>query len=129
MVNTILLLDDNTATNYIHKKFISRSPYDAEVVSFEMGKDAIAYLEDKENPFPELIFVDINMPTMSAWEFFGNFRQIKRKEKENTICIILTTSLSPEDTEIVKDFEEVNDIMMKPLNLKALEQVFSKFFT
>jgi response regulator RpfG family c-di-GMP phosphodiesterase len=128
MVNTILLLDDNTATNYIHRKFISRSPFATDVVSFEMGKDAIDYLENKENPFPELIFVDINMPTMSAWEFFGNFRLIKRKEKERTICIILTTSLSPEDTEIIKDFNEVNDIMMKPLNLEALQAVFSKFF-
>jgi response regulator RpfG family c-di-GMP phosphodiesterase len=128
MVDNILLLDDNTATNYIHKKFISRSAYATNVTSFERGKDALSYLENIDNPFPELLFVDINMPTMSAWEFFASFRLIQRKEKERAICIILTTSLSPEDTEIVKDFEEVNDIMMKPLKPKALETVFSKYF-
>ncbi len=128
MVNTILLLDDNSITNYIHRKFISESPYNTEIVSFEMGKEALEYLNNNERAFPELIFVDINMPTMSAWEFFTNYRLVERAEKENTICIILTTSLSSKDTEIVKDFEEVNDIMLKPLNLDALKQVFAKFF-
>lgn len=128
MVKTILLLDDNTATNFIHKRIISKSNYDIDVIDFEMGSEAIAYLSNSSNIFPELIFVDLNMPTMSAWEFLTALRKIERKENENTKCIVLTSSLSPEDTKMSENYPEIADIIIKPLDFNTLDLVMCKFF-
>lgn len=128
MINTVLLLDDNKATNFIHKKFINRSGCAKEVLCFEMGNDALQYLTNFDNEFPELIFVDINMPTMDGWEFFELFNRINRIEKDDCRTILLTTSLSPSDETKIAELESVDDIMLKPLNPESIGYVVKKYF-
>ncbi|MEM1337077.1 MAG: response regulator [Bacteroidota bacterium] len=128
MINKILLLDDNKATNFIHKKFIRMTGCAKEVVSFEIGANALQYLEDKENSFPNLIFVDINMPTMNGWEFFEHFSKIDRVERESCRSILLTTSLSPNDEDQMAEVKAVDEILIKPLEPNAIGTIVEKYF-
>lgn len=122
------MLDDNKATNFIHEKFINRTGCAKEVVCFEMGNDALKYLNDIDNEFPELIFVDINMPTMDGWEFFELFNRINRIEKDDCKSILLTTSLSPSDEDKIADLDSVDDIMLKPLDPSSIDYIVQKYF-
>ncbi len=128
MLNKIILVDDNAATNFIHKKFLEKAQGSREVVSFQMGQNAIDYLSDCDNTIPELLFVDINMPTMDAWEFLEHFKTIERPEKDKAKIILLTTSLSPQDEIKITERTEVENVMTKPLDVASIQGVLKRYF-
>ena len=127
MLNTILLLDDNKSTNFIHRKFILKADCAKKVVVFQIGQEAIDYLRQVSN-YPELIFVDINMPTMDAWEFLDHYNKITPKGNHVSKVILLTTSLSPKDKEKVKNYPTIAEVILKPLNTEMIKRIIEKYF-
>ncbi len=127
MFDKILLLDDNKATNFIHNKFIQQAKAAKEVVTFLTGKSALDYLTNPEEVFPNLIISDINMPTMDVWEFLDAYRAINRPEKQQARIILLTTSLSNTDKDLLENYEMVDFILAKPMDKKALEGLMAKY--
>jgi len=127
MLNSILLIDDNKATNYVHKKFILKAECAKEVVGFQQGQQAIEYLEQL-SVYPELIFVDINMPTMDAWTFIDNYNKIIAKKDQTSKVILLTTALSPGDKEKMKNYPTISSVILKPLNTDVIQTIIQKFF-
>lgn len=125
MVNNVLLVDDNRATNFIHEKFIARSGKAKEVNCFMVGEQALEYLENTER-FPELIFLDINMPTMDAWEFLERYREIKKRKDAK--LFLLTTSISPQDQQKMKAYPEVAEMLYKPLDVNVFNRVVDTYF-
>lgn len=127
-LESILLLDDNYSTNFIHKKFIAGAKCAKNVVDFQSGIDTLEYLNSTENKIPELIFIDINMPIMSAWEFLDKFNELERADKSNTVIILLTTSLSPKDEEKAANISQINGIWLKPLSEEKISAIVEKYF-
>jgi len=127
MIDSVLLLDDNKATNFIHTKFLNRSGKVNEINSFQSGKEALEFLQ-LTTAFPKLIFVDINMPTMDAWEFMEGYRKLIRNEKEDSKIVLLTTTISPQDEERRKEYPEIDSMTHKPLNLDTFESVIQTIF-
>ena len=127
MVNSVLLVDDDVATNFIHVKFLKSSDKVKNVHSFEAGHEALDYLKEYKD-FPEIIFVDINMPTMDAWEFLEEYRKIDREEKKSTKLALLTTSITPEEEARIKTYPEVSTLLFKPLDLAAFDSFLKEFF-
>ncbi|MRI00698.1 response regulator [Kriegella sp. EG-1] len=127
-LDTILLLDDNYSTNFIHKKFISDANCTEQIIDFQSGIDALDYLSDVKNKIPDLIFVDINMPIMSAWEFLTNFNELDRDDTDNSVIILLTTSLSPKDEEKAANISTINGIWLKPLSEEKIGAIIEKYF-
>ena len=127
MLKSIVLLDDNTATNFIHETYLRRVNCVERIYTFTMGEKAIEYLMSLE-VFPELIFVDINMPTMDAWEFMEIYEEIDMSLKINTKVILLTTSIIPSDKGKMSLFNEIEAMMFKPLNEEAIKNIMNEHF-
>lgn len=65
--NCVLLIDDNVNDNYIHTFTINKVDPEIIVNSVLSGEEAMDYFRKTETdpanyPFPELVFLDINMP-------------------------------------------------------------------
>lgn len=127
-LNLVLLLDDNPATNFIHRKFINQADCTHQVQDFQSGKQVLAYLESEANVLPELLFVDINMPVMDAWEFLEGLKGLGRKGLEDIVIILLSTSMSPSDKDKAEKIEFINDIRLKPLSVNTIHEVIGQFF-
>ena len=123
-----MLLDDNEATNFINKKFVKASGCTEKIYDFQSGKNALKYLTTNQNFLPELIFVDINMPIMSSWEFLEKLQQIIANGKPEPKVVLLSTSLSPADQNMASKFSCINEIKLKPLSVDAIEELVGKFF-
>ncbi len=125
-MKSVLLLDDNLATNFFHKKIIEKSNTAEVVLEFRSGANALKYLKQEGIEQPELIFVDINMPIMGAWEFLEKFQNLKHVTEKNTTVIILSTSLSPDDKTKADKIPIIKEMLLKPLTKESILQVIEK---
>src|SRR5438445_13790262 len=96
----IMLVDDNPDDNFFHERVIKKDNAAEFVVAKQTGMDALEYLKSKksnEDPHPDLIFLDINMPGMNGWEFLEEYNKLDEIFKSRAIIIMLTTSENPDD--------------------------------
>lgn len=134
-INTVLLIDDNIHDNYIHSYVIKKELPNTIIKTAESGDHAIEYFEkslngENEYPYPDLIFLDINMPGMNGFEFLEEARSRKYFEKGNPILIfMLTSSLNPSDKQAAdQDFSnEISDFRNKPLTQEMLREILSAY--
>ena len=110
-INSILLVDDDKATNFVHKYAIKKANCIKNVVVVENGLEALEYLQPKENePLikPNIIFLDINMPIMNGWQFLEEYEKLNQNNRGDIVLIMLTTSLNPDDLNKAKSFSTIS---------------------
>jgi CheY-like chemotaxis protein len=77
---------------------------------------------------PDLIFLDINMPAMDGWEFLAQYRDLPSEQKADTVLIMLTTSLNPDDELRARTIPEIAGFENKPLKQDRLKKLLKKYF-
>lgn len=130
-LNCILLIDDDDSTNFIHKRLIKKTGYTEIVKAVESAEAGIDFLKHKVNgeyPCPELIFLDINMPGMSGWDFLEEYDKLEDIQKGRIVVVMLTTSLNPDDEEKSKKIPTIKGFMNKPLTKEGLMDIVQRHF-
>lgn len=135
-LNCILLIDDNPDDNFYHTYVINEANAARQVKTAETGEIALEYFEktktDPENyPFPDLVFLDINMPGMNGFEFLEVAREQKIISADKPVVVVmLSSSLNPNDEEKAKEefAREVIDFKNKPLSTEMLEEIMETYF-
>ena len=130
-LNCVLFIDDDEATNYLHRLIIKRLDCAERLEIFQSAKEAIKYLGGQgkyhnDNPIPDMIFLDINMPSMNGWEFIEQFRKIKTASP--IILVMLTTSLNPDDEFLSEKIPEITCFKNKPLTRQMVEGLLEEYF-
>ncbi len=135
-LDCIVLVDDDKITNFINKKIIKRADLDVDIKVNYNGLEAINYLKKLSNssikgnsPRPGIIFLDINMPGMSGWDFIDEYKKLPVKQKEKIMIAMLTTSINPDDEEVANTTPEINIYLRKPLTVKKLEKTIETYFS
>ena len=126
----VLLVDDSEPTNFVNKKIVEKMELAERVETVENGFEALEFLKkesDKEG-YPELIFLDINMPGMNGWEFLDAYAKLPKKEQALLVIVMLTTSLNPDDREKAIRIGYVEDFINKPLTKDKVQEVYETFF-
>ncbi|MDQ3192978.1 MAG: response regulator [Bacteroidota bacterium] len=127
-LNCILLVDDNAADNYFHKIIIKEMNFTENIEVALDGEEALTFVKKENQIQPELIFLDINMPRMDGWDFLEAYRELSEEQKSDTIVIMLTTSLNPEDEKKAEQFAEVVGFKIKPLTVEMLTEILEQYF-
>ncbi|MFZ4520296.1 MAG: response regulator [Bacteroidales bacterium] len=132
----VLLVDDNDSDNFLHNRVLDKAGIAQEVKIAENGKDALdlIFKEDVTSEIggvfdkPDLIFLDINMPVMDGWEFLREFRKRKGGTPEETVVVILTTSLNPADKVKAEELLASGCFYYKPLTKDMLDKILQLHF-
>ena len=120
-LNCVLLVDESDSTNYVNEKIVNRADITNKVVAKESGMDALEYLKTAgDDEYPELVFLDINMPGMNGWEFLDEYDKLDEKSKEGIIICMLTTSYATPDIEKAKSNDCIHSFISKPLTKEKL---------
>ena len=128
--NYTMLLDDNELDNFINQKTIEASHFSNKVFVNTSSKSALEFLNNLEissteaiDIFPEIIFVDINMPMIDGFQFIEIFKNTFPKRFNTIKMVILTSSISPLDKERASSISKNVTFLNKPLSQEALNQI------
>ncbi|MEA3319654.1 MAG: response regulator transcription factor [Bacillota bacterium] len=106
----VLLIDDEKRMLDLLTLYLT--PYQMECIQFQSGRDAITFLEKKEEV--DIVLLDIMMPKIDGWETLKEIRGIS-----NVPVIMLTARNDKED--IVRGLKSgADDYVSKPFNEEEL---------
>lgn len=125
----ILLIDDDADDNYFHKMVIDDMNVAQYVEETASGFEALAFLKKENQIPPDLVFLDINMPKMSGWEFLEEHSKLDKSQQAKVIIIMLSSTKDPEDVKKAAAFPETIDFNYKPLTEQALSKILEDYFS
>ncbi|WP_025739534.1 response regulator [Aquimarina pacifica] len=132
LVNCVLLIDDDKATNFYNERVVSKHNSFCKVNIVQSGIAALDYfnlVRKSEAIKPDLIFLDINMPAMNGWEFLTEFSKLDQKLTNGIKIILLSTSSNPDDVRASSKNHSVDDFIHKPLSKDQLDNVLENHFS
>jgi len=130
-LNSVLLIDDDEPTNFIAKMIVTKAELNDNTQAIQSGVKALKYLQDENfsnYDIPDLIFLDINMPTMNGWEFLEEYKKLDIHKKKKIVLYMLTTSMNDDDQLRSEKIEHVDGFLIKPLTLKTYTEIVNKHF-
>ncbi len=129
MIDLILCVDDDPITLMLCKMVVSKAGFAKEIVTAQNGEEAIDYFDEIKlnnlgseiKRYPELIFLDLNMPVMGGWEFLDHFTQSDYEAIfPKTKVLVLSSTIDPQDIDKAKKYPMVLDFLSKPITKEML---------
>ncbi|QNL23241.1 response regulator [Hyphobacterium sp. CCMP332] len=125
-----MLIDDNEIDNLINQKMIEAANICENIYTHTGAKSAIEFLKNLEKMsdsvndfFPELIFLDIDMPLMDGFQFLDEFEKLSNETKGKIKIVMLTSSINPQDMSKAKKYSYVKKYINKPLTQENIEKL------
>ncbi len=126
---TVVLIDDDSISNFITEKLILREAFAQEVRSFVSAEKALAYFKSliaENSTFPEIIFLDLNMPGMDGWEFIKAYKNLPGTFVAQCRLFMLSSAVDAKDIIQAKSLEEVEEFISKPLTAEDIAIIRDK---
>ncbi|HTF81612.1 MAG TPA: response regulator [Cytophagales bacterium] len=124
-IKLILLIDDDEINNFLNKRLFLKLGIAEEVAVVLNGAEGLKFIKEhcgNGNSCPELIIIDINMPVMDGFQFLKHFQDMPLERKGDIVLVMLTTSSSPLDLELVSKYQ-VSGYVTKPLTEEKINYI------
>jgi len=121
-----IIVDDDYGNNLYCKIIIKKMFPDAEIKSFLIPEKCIEYLKTEylsESGKKTILLLDLNMPTMSAWEFLDIFSELTREMNNEISIFILSSVLNKKDKESAGNYKNVAGYILKPLTKEKVQSI------
>ena len=125
-IKSLILIDDDPASNYIHKLVLKKLNLQIEPKFFLSANEALNHLsqiDNSEKVDPEIIFVDINMPVASGWDFVREYTNTFFTPQRKQCIIMFSSLITPDDVKKASEYEVIFDLVEKPLSVTLLKVV------
>lgn len=125
-----LLVDDDELCLFIHQRILALTGYCNAPRTARHGKDAIDILNgcaDDSQALPDIILLDLEMPTMNGIAFLEAFRQLDHNISLRIPIVLLSSSVRQSDKEYALSLGAVH-CLSKPLTKDAIDTVIDVIY-
>lgn len=121
-VRHILVVDDEDDCNFVTKLVLKKAGYTGRITCYTSGAEALAHFRSGAD-LPDLLFVDINMPAMSGFEFLAICEGERLLPNEVTSVVMFSSSNRPSDLERALAYRSVMGYVEKALSVDSFERI------
>lgn len=128
-----MIIDDSEVDCYLSKSLLEVLEIAEQVDCVYSGVEALDYVLKTFSPaaieegiFPELIFLDINMPLMDGFEFLKALQAAKSIDHSKLYIVMLTSSINMDDIKKAADlWDLLKEYITKPLVISAVKNILA----
>ncbi|MCC6817501.1 MAG: response regulator [Bacteroidia bacterium] len=123
-LNTIFLVDDDEVIVYLTNKLIASSDFCQNVENFLSAQDALDRLQElkaNNEPYPDAILFDLNMPVLDGWQFIEAAQKVTDFRRLN--FFVFTTSIDSADKNKALKYKMIKDFITKPLTQQRMDKI------
>ena len=120
----ILLVEDNQLNSEIASEIISMTG--ANIETAENGKEAVEKFDLAPEGYYDLVFMDIQMPTMNGYEATAAIRSLRKYRLNQVPIIAMTANAFAEDVVLAKN-AGMKEHIAKPLEMNRLCEIMQRY--
>ncbi len=122
-IKLAVLVDDDTIEHKLYTRVLEKSGLVDEIKSFYYADEFLEFLKGDDVPHIDVIFLDINMPRMTGFEFLETAASELGREYAKMVVVMLTNSLLPEERVRAETIDIVKMFLEKPLTIDNVQQI------
>lgn len=125
MINTVLCVDDDPIALMVIEICLKKANFAERIIKALSAKEALDYYKGIEEPnqIPEVVFLDLNMPVLSGWDYIDKFQIEFPQYVSSSKIIILSSSVDPLDKEKAAENPLVKMFIPKPISVQTLLEI------
>lgn len=121
-----MVVDDDPTSNMICEFTIKRFDKSGDIKIFSVPEDALDFINEEyssdNEKQPTILFLDVNMPNMTGWEFLDEFLKFNEGVKNQFTIYILSSSIE-DFKEKAEIYSSIKGFISKPLKINKLEEI------
>ncbi len=124
----LVVIDDNPTDHYIMQRLLHNNFNCKQTTYTFNGELVLDYLEEnmENGNLPDLIFLDLDMPQLTGWEFLDKLETLNNDAMRNVQVHIMSSSIRSADVFHSKKYACVNSFMTKPLSREKINKIFEQ---
>lgn len=126
VLDDVCIIDDDHIFIYGVKRLMEETSFCESLQVYENGQDALEQLQasiSEGGSLPSIIFLDLNMPMMSGWEFLDEYLKIDGQDPTQSKVYIVSSSIDPKDLLRIKDYDVICNYILKPITQDDLQNI------
>lgn len=127
---SVMLIDDNELDLFVSSTLLRLFKFSDEIQTNNCAITSLDYLKKQvqlntrgAGVFPDVVFVDLNMPKMDGFQFLEEFHGVFTDEASRPKPVVLSSTLSPKDIIRISAISKDILVLEKPLSKETIDLI------
>lgn len=126
-LQTYIIIDDDEFNNFLCKTMIIKTLGNIDIKTFTVPEEGLEFIQTTyiDLSMPTIILLDINMPSLTGWEFVEKFEEFNNSIKQQIAIYIVSSSVDQRDVDKAAANKYIKGFLSKPLNAATILSITS----